>query len=140
MVSVIVIGAGLGGIAAAARLARQGYQVSVYEKAPMPGGRTAVVEQMEQHLELKRIDPTYRVHFQNGSHLDLTSNLVSMREQLEAMEPGSFEAYLKFLAEGYRHYHLYDVFNRRAYVPGWEKLSRLPGIWYRTQKGDFSCA
>lgn len=134
MVSVIVIGAGLGGIATAARLARQGYQVRVYEKAPMPGGRTAVIERdgyhfdigptlflmpevfaetyaalgerMEEHLELQRIDPTYRVHFQNGSTLDLTSNLVAMRDQLEALEPGSFEPYLKFLAEGYRHYHL----------------------------------
>ena len=65
MVSAIIIGAGLGGIAAAVRLARQGYQVSVYEKAPI---------------------------------LDLTSNLVAMRKQLEAMEPGSFDTYLKFLA------------------------------------------
>ena len=134
MVSAIVIGAGLGGIAAAARLARQGYRVTVFEKCRVPGGRAAVIqrdgyrfdmgptlflmpevfaetyaalgEQMHQHLELKRLDPTYRVHFHDGSHLDLTSNLVAMREQLDAMEPGSFGAYLSFLAEGYRHYNL----------------------------------
>lgn len=134
MVSVIVIGAGLGGIAAAARLARQGYRVTIYEKAPVPGGRASVIqragyrfdtgptlflmpevfaetyaalgERMEQHLDLQRIDPTYRVHFHDGSHLDLTSSLVEMREQLDAMEPGSFGAYLRFLAEGYRHYNL----------------------------------
>lgn len=134
MVSVIIIGAGLGGIATAARLARQGYQVRVFEKAPLPGGRTAVIERdgyrfdmgptlflmpqvfaetyaalgerMEQHLDLQRIDPTYRVHFHDGSYLDLTSNLVAMRQQLDTLEVGSFENYLKFLAEGYRHYQL----------------------------------
>ena len=134
MVSAIVIGAGLGGIATAARLARQGYQVTIYEKNDIPGGRAAVIERdgyrfdtgptlflmpevfeetfrafgerMDQHLELQRLDPTYRVHFHDGTHLDLTSNLVEMREQLEAMEAGAFGAYLKFLAEGYNHYNL----------------------------------
>ena len=39
MTSVLVIGAGIGGIAAAARLARAGYQVTVIEKNARPGGR-----------------------------------------------------------------------------------------------------
>ncbi len=37
--SVVVIAAGLGGIATVARLARQGYQVTVLEKNAEPGGR-----------------------------------------------------------------------------------------------------
>jgi len=132
--TVIVVGAGLGGIAAAARLAQIGYQVHVFEKHATPGGRTAVIdhdgyrfdvgptlflmpevfaetyqalgERMEDHLELQRIDPTYRVHFHDGSQIDLTANVAHMRQQLEAFEPGSFEPYLKFLAEGSRHYRL----------------------------------
>jgi len=35
----IVVGAGVGGIAAAARLAHNGYQVTVAEKCSQPGGR-----------------------------------------------------------------------------------------------------
>lgn len=31
--------------------------------------------------------------------------------------------------------HDYDVFHRRAHVSGWEKLSRLPGIWWASKKG-----
>lgn len=27
----------------------------------------------------------------------------------------------------------YDVFTRRAYVSGWSKLARLPGLWWRTR-------
>ena len=29
--------------------------------------------------------------------------------------------------------HDYDVFRRRAYVNNWEKIKRLPGIWWRAE-------
>ena len=31
----------------------------------------------------------------------------------------------------------YDVFSRRAYVSDWNKLTRLPGIWWRTRFGKY---
>jgi phytoene desaturase len=132
--SVLIIGAGLGGIAAAARLARQGYQVTVLEKNATPGGRcnqfvrdghrfdvgptlflmpevfaqtyADLGERMEDHLDLRRIDPTYRIRFDDGTQLALTSDLNAMRPQLEAIEPGSFSGLLRYLAEGYQHYHV----------------------------------
>jgi phytoene desaturase len=134
MTSVIVIGAGIGGLAAAGRLARHGYQVTVLEKADHPGGRVARLEKdgfrfdtgptlflmpevfaetyaalgekMERHLQLKRLDPTYRVHFHDDFTLDLSADLQSMRRQLDAFEPGSFESFLRFMAEGYQNYQL----------------------------------
>lgn len=132
MRSVLVIGAGVGGIAVAARLAQQGCQVTVLEKNEMPGGRCGVMikdgyrfdtgatlylmpelytqtfndlgERLEDHLELMRVDPTYHIHFADGSKLALTSDLVTMRAQLEAFEPGSFQGFLRYLDEGYQHY------------------------------------
>ena len=134
MNSAIVIGAGIGGLATAARLARSGYNVTLLEKNSRAGGRidiierdgfrfdtgptlflmpeifaetyAAVGERMEDHLELLRLDPTYRVHLHDETSFDITSDLNSMCKQLEAMETGSFEAFLRFMSEGYRHYHL----------------------------------
>lgn len=40
---------------------------------------------MEDHLELRRIDPTYHIHFQNGSELALTSDLNAIHKQLEGI-------------------------------------------------------
>lgn len=132
--TVLVIGAGIGGIAAAARLARSGYEVTVLEKNATPGGRcsqilrdghrfdvgptlflmpevfaetyAALGERMEEQLELRRVDPTYRIRFDDGTQLALTSNINALQSQLEAIEPGSFGGLLRYLAEGHQHYHL----------------------------------
>ena len=66
----------------------------------------ALGEKIEQHLQLKRLDPTYRVHFHDDTTLDLSPDLEMMRRQLDDIEPGSFESFLRFMAEGYRNYRL----------------------------------
>ena len=130
----VVIGAGLGGIATAARLARAGFNVKVLEKNEAAGGRcsqfirdghrfdtgatlllmpevfaetyTALDERMEDHLELRRIDPTYQLRFEDGTELALTSNLNALEAQVEGIEPGSFGSLLRYLVEGHQAYHL----------------------------------
>jgi phytoene desaturase len=130
----LIIGAGMGGIATAARLAHNGYDVTVIEKNDKPGGRcnqiiqdghrfdvgptlflmpevfgetyAALGEPMEEHLELRRIDPTYRLRFDDGTELALTADINAMQSQLEAIERGSFNGFLRYLAEGERHYRL----------------------------------
>jgi len=132
--SVIVIGAGVGGIAAAAHLARQGLHVTVVEKNTRPGGRcdhftreghsfdtgptlfimpllyqaefAALGASMAEMLDLQRVDPTYHLVFDDGSRLALTSDMKSLEEQLEAIEPGSFDGFLRYMTEGHRHYDL----------------------------------
>lgn len=126
--SAIVIGAGIGGLTCAMKLAHQGYRVELHEKLSIPGGRCArltadgftwdlgptillmpfVLEQalasvgrkLSDVLKLTRCDPNYRITWRDGSTLTLTSELTRMREELERLEPGSFERYLRFLAKG----------------------------------------
>jgi phytoene dehydrogenase-like protein len=132
--SVLVIGAGIGGITAATHLARAGLRVTVLEKNASPGGRCgrlvrdghrfdtgptlfvmprlyeaefrALGASLHERLDLRRVDPTYRLVFDDGDQLALTSDMDSMREQLEAIEPGSFRALLRYLREGGRHYRV----------------------------------
>jgi phytoene desaturase len=132
--SVIVIGAGIGGITAATHLAQHGMYVTVVEKNAHPGGRCDhfnraghhfdtgptlfLIPQlydaefrllgisMRERLDLQRVDPTYRLVFDNGSQLALTSDMKSLQEQLERFEPGSFQGLLRYLQEGGRHYQL----------------------------------
>ncbi len=132
--AVIVIGAGIGGLATAAHLARRGMRVTVVEKNHGPGGRcdrftrdghtfntgptllvmplvyeaefAALGVSMRELLDVRRVDPTYHLVFDDGTQLALTSDLTAMREQLEAIEPGGFQGFLRYLREGHRHYHV----------------------------------
>jgi phytoene desaturase len=132
--SAIVIGAGVGGLAAAIHLARHGLHVTVLEKNSLPGGRCSSFSRGGHHfdsgptllvmprlyeaefasmgasawdmLQPRRVDPTYHLSFNDGSRLELTSDLRVMREQLESIEPGSFHGFLRYLEEGHRHYEL----------------------------------
>jgi len=127
MTHAIVVGAGLGGLSAAIRLASQGWKVTVFDKNDEPGGRMSTVSaggftwdvgptlimmpevlrelfaaagrRIEDYLDLRRVDPYYRVAFEEGRHLDLTGNLPQMVANVEALEPGAGQQYLDFLAD-----------------------------------------
>jgi phytoene desaturase len=96
-VRVVVIGAGLGGLAAAANLVRRGHDVTVLERELVPGGRAGVFAEagfhidtgptmitmpdllrstfaaagadIERYLVIERLDPMYRATFADGSVL-----------------------------------------------------------------------
>jgi phytoene desaturase len=132
--SVIVIGAGIAGITAAIHLAKRRFHVTVVEKNARPGGRCgrfsraghhfdtgptlfvmpllyeaefhALGVSMRDQLDLRRVDPTYQLVFDDGSQLGLTSDMDCMLEQLKRIQPGSFQGFRRYLKEGERHYQL----------------------------------
>ena len=91
MARVVVIGAGFGGISAAAYLARDGHEVTVFEKNAWVGGRARTLQQdgftfdmgpswywmpdehdrwfrdlghdRRDHYQIHRVDPSYRAYF-----------------------------------------------------------------------------
>ncbi|MBP8165095.1 MAG: phytoene desaturase [Anaerolineales bacterium] len=156
----LVIGAGIGGIATAARLAKNGYEVTVIEKEGTPGGRcnqiirdghrfdigptlflmpevweetfSALGEKLSDHLDLRRIDPTYKVRFDDGLELELTSNIGDMQTQLEKVEKTAFTGFLNYIAEGSKHYKIsLEKFVGRNFYSIFEYLSlgNLPLIF-----------
>ena len=131
---VLVIGAGLGGLAAAIRLRHRGCQVTVLERHAVPGGRCGLWESegfrfdtgptlllmveylealfrdvgrpLDRYLDLVQLDPNYRVHYPDGRTLDVTSRLNAMLREVERIEPGAGPELLRFLAATSRLYRV----------------------------------
>ncbi|MBX3269165.1 MAG: phytoene desaturase [Sandaracinaceae bacterium] len=139
----VVIGAGLGGLAAAVRLGARGYRVTVLDRLDQPGGRARVFreggfvfdagptvitapflleelfrlagEELSSRIDLREVTPFYRIRFHDGSVFDYTGDADAMRAQIRALSPGDVEGYERFLAHSER---IYEVgFSMLAHVP-----------------------
>jgi phytoene desaturase len=120
------VGAGLGGLACALHLAAAGREVTVLERAAVPGGRAgrlsiegyefdtgptvltmpelieealgAVGERMADRLDLVPLDPAYRAHFPDGSTLDVLADTVRMAGEVSRVcGPREADGYLRFV-------------------------------------------
>jgi len=112
---VAVVGAGVGGLAAAIELAAAGHRVTVFERAATPGGKCARVERggfrwdagpslltmpwvfRDLELELLRVEPVTRYEFADGTALELSADLPTALAALEAWSPGSGADWMRFL-------------------------------------------
>ena len=127
--SAVIIGAGIGGIATAIYLAKNGYNVKVYEKNSAPGGRCGqlirdghrfdlgatmlimpdIYREIFQSLgvpifennDIKPLEDLYKIYFDNNEVITFSHDENKMRIQLEKIEPGSFEKSQKYMSAGY---------------------------------------
>jgi phytoene desaturase len=162
---VVIVGAGLGGLACALHLAGAGREVTVIERESVPGGRagrlavdgfefdtgptvltapeliaesfSAVGENLDDWLALTRLDPAYRAFFPDGSTLDVITDPDRMADEI-ARVCGTREA------DGYRRFvafasHLWrlerDDFISRNLDAPWDLLR--PGLFALLRAGAF---
>ena len=122
---VVIVGAGLGGLSTALRLAGAGRKVTILERESVPGGRNGLLrkdgyafdtgptvltmpslieaalncvgEELKDWLDLIPVSPLYRAFFDDGSQLDVHADTAQMEEEISRVI-GDSEA------RGYREY------------------------------------
>lgn len=124
---VIIVGAGPGGLASAMLLAHSGLDVTILERQPYVGGRTSTIHSggfrfdrgptfflyprilseifaqtghdLFEEVEMKRLDPMYRLVFGAGGQLDATPDIERMESEIARLCPGDAGGFRRFLTE-----------------------------------------
>jgi phytoene desaturase len=125
---IVVVGAGLAGLASAIRLAAAGIRVTVVERGTRPGGKMgrreigpyrwdsgptiftlpelfdqlwrAAGASRRDDLTLLKVEPASRTHFADGSVLETSSDLVKLAASFGALDPRDAAGIPSFMRRG----------------------------------------
>lgn len=125
--SAIIIGGGVGGLCTAARLLKNGYQVTVLEKEDKVGGRAHRIhnkgytfdtgptllmmtdvlydtfeycgKNFDDYIELLQLEPNYQVAFADKSRITVSSNLPKFHRELAKFDPKAPSQFYKFFSD-----------------------------------------
>ncbi|MBU3180828.1 phytoene desaturase family protein [Clostridium psychrophilum] len=129
---VIIVGAGVGGLATALRLLSNGYEVEIYEKEETIGGTVNFIQtegfrfdlsasilmmpnsykeifsyvnkNYADYLEFIEIDPIYRLFSSDGTAIDFNTDMSSLTKTLEGISKEDSLGYFKFISDVYEKY------------------------------------
>jgi len=122
---VLVIGAGFGGLSASAILGKEGFDVTVFEKNAMPGGRAMQIKEKgytfdmgpswylmpeaferffaefskkpSDYYSLKKLSPSYRVYFGSNRAFDVSDNIADVYKLFDSFEDSGGKKLKQFL-------------------------------------------
>jgi len=143
---VAIVGAGVGGLSVAARLAKDGFSVEVFEKLAKCGGRNNLLEdrgfrfdmgpsfvlmpdffeevfaycgrRLADYLDLRVLDVNYKLFYPDGDTLTVYRDSHRTREELERIERGGAAAFDAFIAETGRIYKLVRPLLYKCFTAG----------------------
>ena len=139
----VVIGAGIGGLAAAIRLGARGYRVTVLDRLDAPGGRATTHRQdgftfdagptivtapfllddlwalrgrrLSDDVDLRPLTPFYRIRFDDGATFDYSGDREAMRAEVARFSPADVAGFERFMA-----------LSEETCRIGFERLGHLP--------------
>jgi len=153
--SAIVIGAGLGGLAAAMRLGAKGYRVTVLDKLDRPGGRGSSITQgghrfdlgptivtvpeglrdlwatcgrdFDADVKLVAMDPFYEIRWTDGSRFAPRADDAANRAEVARLAPADVAGFDKFLKDAEARYHFgYQDLGRKPMHKLMDLINALP--------------
>jgi phytoene desaturase len=127
MKRIAIIGSGFGGLAEGIRLQARGYEVTIYEKRSKVGGRAyqlkrkgytfdmgpslitapfiienvfeSAGKRMDSYIEIKRLNPFYRIYFHDKSYMDYNDNPTMMKAELAKFNTSDAANYDRFFED-----------------------------------------
>ncbi len=121
----VVIGSGVGGLAAAVRLGARGYRVTVLERLDGPGGRAYVHRQdgftfdagptiitapylfeelwtlcgrkLSDDVDIRPCDPFYKIRFDDGSVFNYSADRARMEAEVARFDPDGVAGYRRYM-------------------------------------------
>ena len=141
--SIAIIGSGFSSLSAACYLAKQGHQVTIYEKNDTVGGRARQLikdgftfdigpswywmpdiferffadfgKSTSDYYELDKLSPAYKIFFEDDV-MTIGDNMEKICSEFERMEKGSSKLLKRFIAKAHRNYEI--AINEIVYRPG----------------------
>ena len=150
MKNIIIIGAGLGGLAAACRLAKAGFSVTVLEKNAAVGGKVNFVEaggykfdtgaslltmrhvlddlfeccekRTDDYLKIVPLEPICRYFWSDGARFEASQNIERTESEIERLAPRDVAGFRKYLADSRQKYEIAE----KTFLA--KSLNDLPGL------------
>lgn len=150
---ILIIGGGIGGLAAAVRLAAAGKQVTILEQNAQVGGKmgeiraagyrwdtgpsvitmrhvftelfTAAGRKLDDYLTLLPVDPLTRYFYPDGTMLDVTRDWPALAAQLAALDERDVQGYLDFLAYAAKLHRITGPVFIYDQPPSWQSLRQV---------------
>ncbi len=153
---IIIIGAGLGGLSAACRLAKAGFSVTVLEKNGNVGGKVNLVEsggykfdtgaslltmrhvledlfefcgkRIEDYLEIVPIEPICRYFWTDDVQFDASQNIEKTEQEIAKLEPQDVAGFRKYLRDSRQKYEIAERTFLAKSLNDLPKLLRLENL------------
>ena len=150
MKKIIIIGAGLGGLSAACRLAKSGFDITILEKNEIVGGKVNFVESggykfdtgaslltmrhifkdlfgfcgknINDYLKIQPLEPICRYRWSDGAKFDAFQNIEKTENEIEKLSPEDVKNFRKYITDSKQKYEIAE----RTFLS--KSLNELPKL------------